>query len=69
MNTICFLVASLATSFFLEDYFNLHYLATEFMWNGFFINFRLGVYNLGWLVGFERVVFEVVTGFDPAEHQ
>jgi hypothetical protein len=39
------------------------------MWNGFFINFRLGLNNLGWLTGFDRGVIECIIGFEPVARE
>jgi len=76
MNTIWILVAtgtaaavSYTCNFNLSDYINLQYLATDFMWNGFFINFRLGLNNLGWLTGFDRGVIECIIGFEPVARE
>jgi len=60
---------SYTCNFNLSDYINLQYLATDFMWNGFFINFRLGVNNLGWLTGFNRGVIECIIGFEPVARE
>ena len=43
----------------------LQFFTAEFIWNGFFINFRISYTNLGWLFGFERGAFEFIWAYEP----
>jgi hypothetical protein len=48
-----------------NPFIKLEYLATDFMWNGFFINARLAVNNLVWLSGYTSVVHEFMAAYEP----